>query len=163
MIEGLERLTLAQVATRLGLHPTDLIRILAAGEGFPAGLRFDAAAVEQIRRRGGLQSWWEGEAYAAALEGADALDLSRRLLRRFLDLGLVDLEGTRADNLFRGLGPRAQGALRKVVNLLIQRGVLVSRMGEFALMVGVRREQAEAVRGFVENGTGSIAEMIRKT
>ena len=159
MIESLERLTLPQAATRLGLHPTDLIRILAAGEGFPPNLRFDPSHLEMIRRRGGLQVWWgEGEG-----QDSDPLDLSRRLMRRFLEHQLIEPEMTRADNLFRGLGVRPHTLLRKIVNTLIQKGVLVSRMGEFTLMVGLLREQMDNTRSFVETGTGSIGEMIRKT
>ena len=102
MIESLERLTLPQAATRLGLHPTDLIRILAAGEGFPPNLRFDPSQLEMIRRRGGLQVWWrEGEGH-----DSDPVDLSRRLLRQFMEHQLIEPEMTRADNLFRGLGVR---------------------------------------------------------
>jgi hypothetical protein len=146
------------VAERLGLHPFDVARILAIGDGLPPELAFDGSAVARIRAAGGLQDWWSEQPPEV---DADALGAGRELLRsllaRMLKKGLVGASVTRADNLFRGLPVAQERALRRSVNVAIREGCLTSLMAPIGLVVSVAEARVDEVRAFVAQGDGLLA------
>lgn len=153
MIEELERMSLEQAARRLEIHPVEVIRILVRLDAFPANLRLDERDLERIRRAGGLRAFWEPGTTG------EAMSLLQALLAKLLAEDLVDPAGTRADNLFRGLAAAVQPPLRRLVNHLIREGLLITRMGEQGLSVGLSKERLSELREFVETGRGVIAEV----
>lgn len=136
-LEAFRRRSVAQVATELEVHPFDVIRLLVADGGeLPEGLRLDASDIERVRRRGGMEVWWEEPPLTFPQEPPVRAYI-RGIIRRMMERELVDPHATRADNLFRGLDPVTQVQLRKAVNLLIRDQHFTSRMAPEGLMVAL--------------------------
>ncbi|MFZ5476494.1 MAG: hypothetical protein ACOZNI_06915 [Myxococcota bacterium] len=155
-IRLLRRMTVDEVARWLELHPFEVVRILACAGQLPEDLRLEAEDVENVRRLGGLETWWD-EAPAPERGESPARALLRALVQKLLAQDLVEPRATRADNLFRGLAPEAQVALRKAVNLLIRERYLVSRMMPSGLAISVRTGAVEDLRAYASHGTGPLA------
>lgn len=147
-VDGFRRLTVGQVARRLELHPFVVVRLLAAEGAFPRDLQLDETHVEAVRRRGKLETWWEGRPAEVAGESF-ARTLGKALVRQLLDRGVIEPSATRDDNLFRGLDSDAQMLLRRAVNLLIKDQFLTTRMAAEGLMVAVHPAAVRQLREFV--------------
>ncbi|NOY27089.1 MAG: hypothetical protein GXP62_14570 [Oligoflexia bacterium] len=124
-VDLFEKLTLGEVARWLDLHPFDLARILGTVDGgLPQDLRFSHGDVDRLRDVAGVETWWTGD-----LPIADEIR-GRALVRSLASHLVIRARGDdwicRADNLFRGLEPADQWVVRRAVNLLIVKGVLVS-------------------------------------
>lgn len=155
-VEVLRRLRLDEAARWLELHPFDLVRLLALHDQLAPDLRLDGDDVETVRRLGGLETWWEDAPKPEPGE-SPARSLLRALVAKILVRSLVEPNATRADNLFRGLGPDAQLLLRRAVNLLIRERYLVSRMSAEGLLVSVRAGCEDDLRAFAHRGIGPLA------
>jgi len=105
-VDAFRKMTVGQVARWLELHPFDVVRLLAAEGVFPRDLQLDTSHVEAVRRRGGLETWWEGRPAEVPGE-AYPRTLGKALVRQLLDRGVVEPTATRDDNLFRGLASDA--------------------------------------------------------
>lgn len=144
-VDTLRRLSVAQVARMLEIHPFDVVRILTVDQSLPADLRLDASLVERVRQRGGLETWWKASPVIPAGE-IPARVLGRLMVRQLLDRDLVHPRSTRADNLFRGLDPEAQVVLRRAVNALIREQFLTSHMAAEGLRVALHPTAAAQLR-----------------
>lgn len=122
--------SLSEVAARLDIHPFDLSRYLALQKGgIPNELRFSSTQIDQMALGLGLQSWWS-ESFILE-DGNRSRLLIRELARRLYN---ADIEqGTRADNLYRGLEGNDYNFVRRVVNAFIKCKILRS----FATLTGV--------------------------
>lgn len=155
-----QRASVGQLARDLEMHPFELVRLLVAENMLSADLRYSTADAARIGQIAGLEMWWTepprrrpGETQGQALMQAVLLALFQR---RAVDPHLV-----RADNLFRGLDPETRTAMRRVVNALIREGVLVSRMTPHGLSVTMPPGMMDAVRSFLEEGSGGLVEVWR--
>ncbi len=124
-IDLLQRLSVADVARWLEVHPFDILRILASEDALPADLRFESEDVDRIRASGGLEVWWQ--------EGEPNLDpdnqgasMFRALAGRMLEKEVGGPRTTRLDNLFRGLEADRQRIARGLVQALLQHGWLAT-------------------------------------
>ncbi len=124
-VEMLQRLTVADVARWLEVHPFDILRILAAHGGPPDDLRFEMNDVDRIRSVGGLEVWWhEGE--PPLEEGNEQASMLRALAMRMLEKEIGGPRTTRLDNIFRGLEAQRQRLARTLVQVLLQHGWLAT-------------------------------------
>lgn len=124
-VEMLQRLTVADVARWLEVHPFDILRILAASGGPPADLRFEMDDVDRIRSLGGLEVWWqEGEPSLVADKQQESM--LRALAGRMLEKEIGGPRTTRLDNIFRGLEAGRQRLARGLVQVLLQHGWLAT-------------------------------------
>ena len=145
------KLSMDGAARRLDLHPFEVVRLLVADGSLPRDLRLDAIDVERVRRRGGLETWWDGPPPVVAGE-VRVRTLARVLVGRLIERDIVDPTTTRADNLFRGLDVDSQVALRRAVNVLIREDLLTSRMAAEGLKVGVVPGAVGPLRDFAAGG-----------
>ncbi len=148
-IENIERLGMAGMATELGVHPFDLVRILVADDKLPADLRFEPAQAEAIRKAGGIESWWEGPRREDDI-GARALlrDLTAQLVRR----GVVGENATRLDNLLRGLDAEDQQLVRAFLQELLDMDLVSTRNSPTGLRVSVNEGQEYVIADLAEGG-----------
>lgn len=149
--------SLSEVAARLDIHPFDLSRYLAIQKGgIPNELRFSSTQIDQMALGLGLQSWWS-EPMQLQDDNRNRL-LVRELARRLYN---ADIEqGTRADNLYRGLEGNDYHFVRRVVNAFIKSKILRS----FATLTGVSvtfgsRQDLDTVLQQVQNGEAFPAEI----
>lgn len=144
------------VAAALELHPFEVVRLLARDRSLPGDLRLRPGDVARVVELGGLEVWWSPE---SGLTPAPPL-LVRALAGELLARGIVEPSWTRADNLFRGLGPASQGAVRRAVNVWIRSGVMGSRMSARGLELSVRAASVADLRAFAEAGTGPVSGLV---
>lgn len=123
----LERLSLAAVATALGVHPFTVARVLGHAGELPPGLRFEPADVERVRALAGVEDWWSGDEMLPLSDPERTLSLLQGLAARLEDRDLVQGRWTLAENLLRGLGPADAQRLRRVINGLIRARMLRTR------------------------------------
>jgi len=144
-----EKLTLAQVARWLDLHPLEIARMLGTADGgLPADLRFTEQDVDRLRDMSGVETWWSAE-----LPVHDPI--RGRALARSLAAYIVGrAEGgdwsSRADNLFRGLEPADQWVVRRAVNSLIVEGALVSISRASGLHVRLGNDGVEILQALAD-------------
>jgi hypothetical protein len=144
-----ERLGLEEIAKLLEIHPSEVIRILVSLQAFPVSLKVERNMVETIKRAGKIEDWWSHR-----IEPTSRVELVRQTLAILIERST----STRADNLFRGL-PEMGGWLKKVVNLLILEGFLVTHMETLGLMVAIAENRKSEINDFIQQGTGKIAEL----
>ena len=143
--------SLSEVAARLDIHPFDLARYLAIQKGgIPNELRFSSAQIDQMAAGLGLQSWWS-EPIVLVDENHHRL-LIRELARRLLNADIH--QGTRADNLYRGLEGADYNFVRKVVNALIKCKLLkpVSTLTGVSVSF-VQRDDLDTVLQQIQDGS----------
>lgn len=150
----LRKLRVDQAARWLEIHPFEVVRTLVLADALPSDLRLDAADVEAVRQRGGLETWWE--------DGADLPNpaLLEALLNQ-LQARLANTAGTRSDNLFRGLDPARQVFLRRAVNQLVRTGYLDILMTARGLSVTLRDPSGDALRALLADRDELIALVAR--
>ena len=149
-IESIERLGVGDMATELGIHPFDLIRILVAEDRLPPELRFDPSEAGSLSRAGGIEAWWDRPRRDDEI-GARALlrDLAAQLVQR----GVVGENATRLDNLLRGLDAEDQLLVRAFLQELLSMGLLASRNSPTGLRVSIVEGQEYVVADLAEGGT----------
>jgi hypothetical protein len=147
------------VAQSFELHPFEVVRILAASGALPNDLRLRPEDIARVVEAGGLEAWWESPPVPERGE-SDARALVRALAGQMLARGVVDPSWTRADNLFRGLDPRAQGTVRRAVNAWIRVGAMGSRMSARGIEVSVRPAAVEELAALADRGSGAYARLL---
>lgn len=147
-LDHLTRLSLAETATQLALHPFDLVRALVHLNALPDDLRFDRDAVDGLRQRIGLQTWFpEGRQSPATPKGL-LQDLSHQLVTR----GVVGETGTRLDNLSRGLDEAEKEQAMALVRGLHAAGVVQTWTEPSGLMISVVEGKEYVVADLAEGG-----------
>lgn len=145
-IRRYQRMSLSDVALRLGIHPFDLIRVLVSLEGMPDDLRFTEEDAERIRELGGLETWWTDESKAEKVRRSDPMPLrgmSRAICMQLLSHQVLGKSTTRLDNLFRGLEADAQEHAQVVLHTLLRDGYLQSVNTASGLNISVVGRRAE--------------------
>ena len=156
-IQMFDYFSLSEVAARLDIHPFDLARYLALQKGgIPNELRFSATQIEQMALGLGLQSWWSEP---IELEDEDRHRLLvRELARRLFNADLQD--GTRADNLYRGLEGDDFNFVRRAVNAFIKSGILKPVATLTGLSVSfAQRDDLDSLLQDIQAGTTFPAEI----
>jgi hypothetical protein len=155
-LEALRPWSVARAAAALELHPFEVIRVLVAEGGVPVDLRLRPEDITRVVRAGGLEAWWAVGSESTTSAAVLVSELARQLLAR----GIVDPVWTRADNVFRGLDPRAQAAVRRAVNAWIRSGAMGSRMSARGLELTVRATGANELRALADGQPGVYAELL---
>lgn len=159
-LDSLRPWSVGRVAAALELHPFEVIRVLVSEGDVPTDLRLRPGDVARVVEAGGLEAWWD-PADPVALERSAAV-LVPALARQLLERGVVEPAWTRADNLFRGLDPRAQAVVRRAVNAWIRAGAMGSRMSARGLELTVRPAGEPDLRGVAEGVPGSYAALLEE-
>jgi hypothetical protein len=147
----LRPLSIDAVAARLEMHPFDVARVLSLRGPIAADASIEPGSVARLRADAGVECWWSGPPADPTPRG-----LARSVLAHMLDRRHIDPSATRADNLFRGLEAGARPILRAVVNELLQRGYLSSRMTPLGLYIAIARQSLVTVQSFVDDGRGLV-------
>jgi hypothetical protein len=113
--------SLSEVAAQLDIHPFDVARYLALQKsGIPNEMQFSSKQITQIAEGLGLENWWKAPRHIA--DDNPYRLLIREMAQRLLNADLTD--GTRADNLYRGLQGGEYSFVRSVVNAFIKSKIL---------------------------------------
>lgn len=133
----LERLSVADVAASVGLHPFEVVRLLGHAGELPPALRFEPGDVARVRELSGVEAWWEPPVDLPIDDPERTLALLTGLARRLVERRVVAPVTTRADNLVRGLPPADARRLRRVINGLVRARMLVTQASWRGLLVSV--------------------------
>ncbi len=144
IIEQYRKLGVKDLAGRLGLHPFDVVRVLAARGPLPPELNFEEAEQERIRAESGLEVWWTPGRRLEA-DVIRARGVLRSMVRELLSRKIVAPQATRADNLWRGLEDEDERTARRAVNLLLQEQFLRTVSSRFGTMVTVQADRVAAL------------------
>lgn len=150
-LSKLERLTLADVASELAIHPFDLIRILVAERCLTDNLRLERSQVDVIRRAGGIETWWTADS-SRSDDAVQARGLLRDVCSQLVGRGVVGDNATRLDNVMRGLETDEQHIVRALVQGLVQLGLVGSRTSSRGLYVSIVEGKEYAVADLAEGG-----------
>jgi hypothetical protein len=144
IIEQYTKMGIKDLAGHLGLHPFDVIRVIAARGPLPAELAFDEAEQERIRAESGLEVWWTPGRRLEA-DVIRARGVLRSMVRELLARKVVGEHATRADNLWRGLEDEDERTARRAVNLLLQEQFLRTVSSRLGIMVTVPPDKVAAL------------------
>lgn len=150
-VEMLQRLTVADVARWLDVHPFDILRILAAHGGTPADLHFEMDDVDRIRSVGGLEVWWQ-EGEPPLEDNNEQESMLRALAMRMLEKEIGGPRTTRLDNIFRGLESHRQRLARSLVQVLLQHGWLTTVSTEQGTHVTITPEHMGHMAAIAQGG-----------
>jgi hypothetical protein len=150
-LASFQKLTLSDVARELAIHPFDLIRVLVANNALPGTLSFDEGDVGNIRRIGGIETWWTADTERPP-DDIPERGLLRALCGQLVARGTIGDHATRLDNLLRGLDTHEQLTLRGLVQGLMQAGLLASRNTASGLQVSVVEGREYAITDIAEGG-----------
>lgn len=145
MLSDLLPLGLTGAAARLGLEPFELVRLLVATDAMPRDLRFTTEQVDGLFARAALeQPWWDG---VDLPEDKNPLrQRVRAALGLLLGKGFVGGEGTRIDNVCRGLPSEDQALIRDALVALADEGHLTLVPGRMGVRVTVTPASEGRVR-----------------
>ncbi|MBN1337666.1 MAG: hypothetical protein JXB39_17065 [Deltaproteobacteria bacterium] len=144
IIEQYQRLGVKDIAGHLGLHPFDVIRVLAARGPLPEDLAFEESEQERIRGESGLEVWWTPGRRLEA-DSVHARGVLRSMVRELVARKIVAPRATRVDNLWRGLEDEDERIARRAVNLLLQEQFLKTVSSRLGIMVTVPADKVEAL------------------
>ena len=150
-LEALTKLDLTDVARELAIHPFDLIRILVSEKRLPETLRFETSDVEEIRKLGGIETWWD-EDVGRSDDEVPERGLLRDLCAQLVERGTVGHNSTRLDNVLRGLETEEQILVRVLIQGMVTMGILESRNTPRGLHVSVVEGREYAVADIAEGG-----------
>ena len=148
-MELFRKLTLSEVARELQLKPFDIARILGQSGGLPDVLQFSDELVAEIRKKAGVEIWWEDDTLPLEDDNRSR-GLVRALAFKLLKHEEEGGESTRADNLFRGLVNADQLLIRRAVNQLIREGLLLSVPTASGLHVKIDTVQRDTLQGIAQ-------------
>lgn len=120
MYDELLPMSLSAGATRLGVEPLEVIRLMVQSDTITPGLTLTAGHLSQLATLGGIESgWWDD------LEVPTDSNPQRAIVRAALGL-LADraAEPVRMDNLWRGRPLDEQELIEESLNLLDEAGTV---------------------------------------
>ena len=136
-MRDLQPLNLTDAALKLGVSPFDLMR-LAVGTDTPLDhLQFDDALLDELRAAGGIEESWWGPETEMPTDHNERRRLVRAALAQLIARGHVDGEGTRMDNVWRGLDAEQQELLREALSALAEDELLALHSGKTGTHVTV--------------------------
>lgn len=150
-LKTLSKLTLAEVARDLAIHPFDLIRILVAENCLPESLRFEADQLDTIAKIGGIETWWTDDVKRSEDEVSERA-LLRDVCDQFVNRSVVGANSTRLDNVLRGLDTEDQITVRVLVQQLVSMGHFRSTNTAKGLFVAVVEGREYAIADLAEGG-----------
>lgn len=156
MLSDLRPLGLVGAAKRLDVEPFELIRLLVATDGVPKDMVFPPAKVDALRARAGIEdSWWTDT------ELPEDVNPLRQRVRGALSLllarGHVGGEGTRQDNVWRGLPAADQELVRNALLVLADEGLLALIPGKLSTRVTVSPAGEDRIRAIAEGRSDTSA------
>ncbi len=143
-VEQFKKLGIKDLSARLGIHPFNAVRILTAKNQLSADLLFDEDDVEKVRRFGGIEYWWTGSCTLEedSIQGRAVL---RSIARELVKRGVVGVQTTRADNVYRGLEADDERLARRALNVLIQEQFLRTMPTPLGIHVSIVPDRLQAV------------------
>ena len=151
-LSDFRKMSLGEVSRELAIHPFDLIRVLVAHDRLPPCLTFTQEEVAEIRRAGGIETWWTPTTQRPS-DDIPQRGLLRALCGQLVSRGCIGDNATRLDNLLRGLDTQEQLTLRSLVQALMQAGLLASRNTPSGLQVSVVEGREYAITDIAEGGS----------
>lgn len=156
MLSDLQPLGLTGAAARLGLEPFELVRLLVAVDAMPRDLRFTPAQVDALHAKAALEGgWWDG------VDLPEDKNPLRQRVRAALGLllarGFVGGEGTRVDNVCRGLPPDDQALVRDALITLADEGHLTLVPGRMGVRITVTPASERRVRDIADGKSDTSA------
>lgn len=148
IMEQFQKLGVADIARRLEIHPFDVVRILVYNNVVRPSWRFDESDLNDIRKLGGIETWWTQEC-ALDQDTIRARGILRSIIRELTARKHVGTSATRVDNVFRGLEPEDEILARKALNLLIQEQIVKSTPTAIGTFVSLNPEKAEVVEAIL--------------
>ena len=140
------RISVEEVARRLGIHPFEVVRHLTTHRQSMPGFTVESDMVSTVMGWAGLENWWEddpSDAISSARgdlstsRGVDASSprhdphIRRRVVRwipyKLLQKGKVGASHTRIDNAWRGLSGDMKGFGKNVVDRMKRDGILLTK------------------------------------
>jgi len=165
MLEELQPLTLPEVARQLDLDPFEVVRLLVSGDAMPRGaMVVEPARLTRLRELGGLEGgWWEG----VVLPDDDdpRLQRIRGAMRQLISRGHVGAaNGTRVDNIWRGLSRPEQTLLDDAVLALADNGLIGLSSTPRGRMVFAQESSLPQLKAFVDGGEtpAALAEFLEE-
>ena len=151
-LAAFRKMTLGEVSRELAIHPFDLIRVLVAHDRLPPCLTFTPEQVVEIRRVGGIETWWTPKTERPS-DDIPQRGLLRALCGQLVARGCIGDNATRLDNLLRGLDTQEQLTLRSLVQALMHAGLLASRNTPSGLQVSVVEGREYTITDIAEGGS----------
>lgn len=152
-IETLERMSVAQAASSMQIHPFELVRALVNLERLPSDMRFSSPDLAEIRAAIGLELWFpEGRTNAPSPKG-----LLRDLAHQLVSRGVVGERGTRLDNCTRGLSEEESELAIQLLRGLISEGILQTWTSELGVQIAIEEGKEYVVADLAEGGEGPEA------
>ena len=131
-------LGLYDMARALLVDPFEVVRLLVLADAFPTGeLVFTEEHLTQVRETGGIESWWVEDV------PGDAQGLVLAMVGHLVSKGCVGDQGTRIDNLWRGLDAEQQGLAQQAINVLAQNGQILSFMTPRGVQVSLATDAVD--------------------
>ena len=144
-MHDLRPMGLKDASLALGVDPFELIRMLVGTESVPPGLVFDQAMIATLREREGIEdSWWSDTTLPE--DGNPARALVRGALGLLLERGHIGGEGTRLDNVGRGLSAGDQTVLMDALTVLSDEGHIVLVGSKTGTRVTIHPDSEDQVR-----------------
>ena len=151
MMDEFRAAKLVDAAKTLGVNPFELVRLSVALGEPTEDLRFSADALDSIRQKAGIRSFWQDRTLPArsnpiesAVRGACGL---------LLDLGFVGNTTTRVDNLTRGLSDDQADAVDEAAALLAEEGAVLLMTSSAGLQVSVAPGHEAKVRAIADGSS----------
>ena len=148
MLDELRPLGLSAAASRLGVDPLEVVRLLVVAEMDSGALEVPHDDLDKLRELGGIESWWDD---ATPPEDENSLrGAVRGALGQLLERGKVGDEKTRLDNLWRGLAPDNQAVIEQAVMFLIEEGKLLTAAEPRGVVVSIAPGAEDELKGIVD-------------
>ncbi len=148
-VEQFHKLNVADIARLLGVHPFDVVRILAANDAFEPTLRFEQNVLDKVRKLGEIETWWSAERTIDD-DPIPERGVLRAIVAEMLRRGIVGETSTRVDNVFRGMDSDHEQMARRALNLLIREGYASSHSSPTGNRASLRSETLSELKELVE-------------
>lgn len=149
MLTDLSPRHLVQVAKELDTNPLDLVRVLSRKNRMQGLVQLSAEDVAAVRSEGGFAPTWIGQA-SLPDDSNSVRQHIRAALQWLLAQDVGESEGTRIDNLWRGMDETCREGIRASVLYLAEQGVVALLVHPLGLRVAVLNAGQERVKALVD-------------
>jgi hypothetical protein len=156
MLDDLRPKGLSDAAHALGIDPFELIRIAVGSDVDLGTLTFDDAALVTLTDAGGIEVSWWADAELPKDHNSQRQRV-RAALSQLLERGHVGGQGTRMDNVWRGLPRDDQELVREALTGLAEEGLLALNASTSGTRVSVVSSAKDRVRAIAEGSADTSA------
>jgi len=149
MLTDLSPRHLVQVAKELDADPLDLVRVLSRKNRMQGPVQLSAEDVAAVRAEGGFAPIWIDQ--ASLPDDSDSVRQHiRAALQWLLEQDVDGSEGTRIDNLWRGMDDACREGIRASIFFLAEQEVVSLMMHPLGLRVAVSNSGQARVKALVD-------------